>query len=82
MSAISDAQALRLLEAPPEDTLKGKRDRAILSVLLYHGLRRDELCGIRGMDIQERQGMVHFMVHGKGDKSKRGDDCDVWTRPI
>ena len=42
--ALSDDQARMLLEAPPADTLKGKRDRAILATLLYHGMRREELC--------------------------------------
>jgi hypothetical protein len=28
-------------------TLKGVRDRAILATLLYHGMRREELCGFR-----------------------------------
>lgn len=32
--ALGDAQARQLLDAPPADTLKGKRDRASLSVLL------------------------------------------------
>jgi site-specific recombinase XerD len=41
--ALSDAQARTLLNAPPEATLKGKRDRAIQATLLYHGLRRAEL---------------------------------------
>lgn len=31
--ALGDAQARKLLDAPPEDTLKGKRDRAILATL-------------------------------------------------
>jgi hypothetical protein len=31
--ALGDAQARRLLEAPPGDTLKGVRDRAILATL-------------------------------------------------
>jgi site-specific recombinase XerD len=39
--AIGDAQARALLQAPPLDTLKGKRDRAILATFLYHGLRMD-----------------------------------------
>ena len=34
--APSDAQARAWLDAPPEDTLKGQRDRAILATLLYH----------------------------------------------
>ena len=41
------AQARKLLEAPPADTLKGVRDRAILATLLYHGMRREELCVLR-----------------------------------
>lgn len=66
--ALSDEQARRLLEAPPDDTLKGIRDRAILSCLLYHGLRREELCGLLVKDIQNREGVKHFKVKGKGDK--------------
>jgi site-specific recombinase XerD len=37
--ALGDHQAKALLEAPDESTLKGLRARAILAVLLYHGLR-------------------------------------------
>jgi len=66
--ALGDAQARRLLEAPPADTLKGMRDRAILATLLYHGLRREELCGLRVKDIQSRQGVMHFRIKGKRDK--------------
>jgi site-specific recombinase XerD len=66
--ALSDTQARRLLEAPPEDTLKGSRDRAILAALLYHGLRREELCGLRVKDLQNREGVRHLKVKGKRDK--------------
>jgi site-specific recombinase XerD len=66
--ALGDAQARKLLEAPPDDTLKGLRDRAILATLLYHGLRRAELCGLRVKDLESRQGVVHFRIHGKRDK--------------
>ena len=41
--ALSDATARSLLLAPDADTLKGKRDRAVLSTLLFHALRREEL---------------------------------------
>jgi len=44
------------------------RDRAILATLLYHGIRREELCGLRVRDIQSRQGVMHFRVKGKRDK--------------
>ncbi len=66
--ALSDAEARALLDAPPPDTLKGQRDRAILAVLLYHGLRRAELCTLQVRDIQRREGVMHLRVHGKGGK--------------
>jgi integrase/recombinase XerD len=66
--ALGDAQARKLLDAPPETTLKGIRDRAILATLLYHGLRREELCRLLVRDIQTREGVVHFRVKGKRDK--------------
>lgn len=67
--APGDAQARALLDAPPADTLKGKRDRAILSVLLYHALRREELTKLLVKDFnQARRGVPHLAVQGKGGK--------------
>ena len=67
--ALGDAQARQLLDAPPTDTLKGKRDRAILSVLLYHALRREELTKLLVKDLnQARRGVPHLRVQGKGGK--------------
>jgi integrase/recombinase XerD len=66
--ALSDSQAKQLVEAPSVATLKGKRDRAILAVLLYHALRRAELCSLCVKDYAERRGIKHLRVHGKGGK--------------
>jgi len=66
--ALSDAQAKRLLQAPPSTTLKGKRDRAILAVLVYHALRRGELCGLRVRDYPPRRGVACLAIHGKGSR--------------
>ena len=63
--ALGDAQARRLLEAPPPDTLKGVRDRVIIATLLYHGIRREDLCSLRVRDMQSRQGVMHFRIKGK-----------------
>ena len=52
----------------PKTLSKGVRDRAILATLLYHGIRREELCRLRVRDIQSRQGVLHFRVKGKRDK--------------
>jgi site-specific recombinase XerD len=49
-------QASRLLSLPDPGTLKGKRDRAILGLLLGCGLRRDELVRLTVEEIQQREG--------------------------
>src|SRR6202167_3594734 len=65
--AIGDKQARKLREAPAEDTIKSKRDRAILSTLLFHALRREELCKLRVKDFRHaRKGVPHLKVSGKG----------------
>jgi site-specific recombinase XerD len=66
--ALGDHQARALLQAPDPATLKGRRDRAILSVFLFHGLRREELATLKVKDITERRGMKHLRIHGKGGK--------------
>lgn len=66
--ALGDHQAKALLDAPDPDTLKGKRDRALLAVLLYHGLRREEAAQLMVADLQERRGIKHLRIHGKGGK--------------
>ena len=40
----------------------------MLAVLLYHGLRREELCLLTVKDIQDRRGVPHLRIHGKGSK--------------
>jgi len=66
--AIGDHQARSLLNAPDATTLRGRRDRAILSILLYHGLRRAELCALTVGDLHQRRGVTHLRIHGKGGK--------------
>jgi integrase/recombinase XerD len=69
--ALGDHQARELLAAPGTDSLKDKRDRAILSTLLYHALRRDELCKLKVRDFRHaRRGVPHLKVSGKGDKTR------------
>ncbi|SDG68032.1 tyrosine-type recombinase/integrase [Paraburkholderia phenazinium] len=66
--ALGDHQARALLDTPDPDTLKGKRDRAMIAVLLCHGLRREELCLLKVRDIHDRRGVPHLRIHGKGNK--------------
>jgi site-specific recombinase XerC len=69
--ALGDHQARKLLAAPNEETVKSKRDCAILSTLLYHALRREELCKLKVRDFnQARRGVPHIKVAGKGEKTR------------
>jgi integrase/recombinase XerD len=69
--ALGDHQARKLLDAPEGDSLRIKRDRAILATLLYHALRRDELCKLTVKDFKhERRGVPHLKVSGKGGKTR------------
>ena len=55
--ALGDHQVWMLLVAPPESTLQGKRDRAILALLLYHGRRCEELCTLTVSSLYQREGV-------------------------
>ncbi len=66
--ALGDAQARHLLKLPAGDSLKSLRDRALLSVLLYHGLRREEVSSLTVSAIHQRRGVPHLQVYGKGGK--------------
>jgi integrase/recombinase XerD len=69
--ALGDHQARKLLDAPPDDTIKSKRDRAILSTLLFHALRREELCKLKVNDFRHaRKGVPHLRVSGKVGKTR------------
>lgn len=67
-AALQDHQANALLLAPNPATLKGRRDRAILSVFLFRGLRREELAALKVSDIIEQSGVKHLQVRGKAGK--------------
>src|SRR5712692_7087383 len=66
--ALSDEQARALLAAPQGDSLKAKRDRALLATLAYHGMRREELCKLKVRDLQRRDGVLQFRIEGKAEK--------------
>lgn len=69
--ALGDHQARALLDAPDADTLKSRRDRAILSTRLNHTLRRDELCKLKVRNFRHAwKGVPHLRVSGKGGKTR------------
>jgi site-specific recombinase XerD len=73
-------QAERLLELPDPATNRGKRDRALLALLLGCGLRRQELAGLRVEEIQQRDGRWCVVdLAGKGNRV-RTVPMPPWTK--
>jgi len=64
-------QAQALLNTPNAETLRGKRDRAILAVLMGAGLRRSEAARLAMAHIQQREGRwVIIDLVGKRNKTR------------
>jgi site-specific recombinase XerD len=53
---LSRKQAQALIQSPAPDTLKGKRDRIALALLVGCGLRRSEAAKLNFEDVQQRDG--------------------------
>ncbi|KAA3661613.1 MAG: hypothetical protein DWQ04_15995 [Chloroflexi bacterium] len=51
--------------------LKGKRDRAVLDLMLYAGLREAEVCALTFDNIHQSDGRFWLKIHGKGHKTRR-----------
>lgn len=76
--ALGDHQARDLLVAPGKDaaageeTIKEKRDRAILSTLLFHALRREELCKLKVKDFSGTRGAACRTSRSPARERRRG----------
>jgi len=85
---LTQEQAQRLLDAPDVRTLKGKRDRALLAVLIGCGLRRQEAATLTFAHIQTRDGRAVIVdLIGKRNKVRSvpmpqwaNDALTDWTR--
>ena len=53
-------QSQALLQAPDAQSLKGRRDRAILAVMLACGLRRSEIADLTMQHLQQRE--EHWVI--------------------
>lgn len=84
---LTKEQAEQLLKTPDTTTLKGLRDKAILAILLFSGLRRSELAALTMEHIQQREGRWAIVdIVGKGGRvrtvplnPKSKVILDAWT---
>jgi integrase/recombinase XerD len=65
---LSFDEVSRLLSAPDVSRPRGRRDRAMLSVMYAAGLRVSELCALRFSDVDQKRGFVSVL--GKGQKRR------------
>jgi integrase len=73
-------QAQQLLNSPDTQTLKGKRDRAMLAVLIGGGLRRSEVASLTFEQLQQREARwVIVDLLGKG-RRLRTVPIPSWTK--
>ena len=77
---LTRGEAQELLRAPDIATLKGRRDRAILAVLLGCGLRRSEVAALTIEHVQQREGRWAIVdLVGKGRRI-RTVPMPPWTK--
>lgn len=80
-AVLSVSEVERVLAEPKLDTALGLRDRAILEVLYSTGIRRMELVGLDGIDLDAERGTL-FIREGKGKKDRLvpiGERAVRWT---
>ncbi len=71
-TALTRGQARALLDSIDQSLNKGKRDYALILLLLRTGLRRAEAAGLTIGDLSQEQGHnIALIRHGKGDKRRR-----------
>jgi site-specific recombinase XerD len=71
-TALKKQQAKALLDAIDQSTHLGKRDYAMISLLLRTGIRRSECSALNIGDLEMDQGHhVAVIRHGKGDKRRK-----------
>ena len=68
--AFTKEQAEKLLSIPNIRTRMGMRDRILLFLLFYCGLRRSEVVKVKLADFYQDRGYIVLKIHGKGVSAK------------
>lgn len=70
-AGLTRQEAELLLRQPDRNTLTGKRDYALLLLLITGGLRRSEVVSIKKSDFFQESSHVGLVVEGKGGKMEK-----------
>lgn len=76
----SEVRALR--SACPQDSVKRKRDLAMIDAMLFLGLRRDEVSSLTIEDFRRDGGRWWIHLRGKGKKTRRLKVHDLFFRSV
>lgn len=68
LSGLSDEEAQRMLDLPNRNSKSGALHQAVLAVLLYLGVRKGELIGLKIGDLDSERGVPVLRVRGKGHR--------------
>ncbi len=68
---LTEAEVTALLRVPDRRTLKGKRDYALLLLMLSSGLRKAEVCSLTAASLTSYRNQAVIDVIGKGKKRRR-----------
>ena len=68
---LTEEEAEAILRVPDRRTLQGKRDYAILLLLLSTGLRKAEICNLKLRDLKTYRNQAVIDLIGKGKKFRR-----------
>lgn len=79
---LSRSEVRSLRQAVNESTRKGKRDRLILDLMLFAGLRREEVANLKLEDFRQDGGRLWIVLAGKGSKTRRVKVHDTLYRSI
>ncbi|MBU0994679.1 MAG: tyrosine-type recombinase/integrase [Proteobacteria bacterium] len=76
-SILSEKEAMALLRKPDKRTLIGKRDHAILRLMLTYGLRVNEIARLRFRDIETERVNGQQKIWIRDRKGKQGNRVDT-----
>ena len=72
VATIEENNMLKIIDTPDKNTVKGKRDRAILATLYYSGVRVSELIGLTTGQYDSQSGII--TISGKSIRKVRISD--------